>query len=115
MSKLPLELLLHIRDELEFLMAAVKDMSEEAFQKDEKSKRAFVRSLEIIGEASKKFPAKYKESHPEIPWRAMARMRDKLIHHYFGVDYPVVWDTVVSDIPELKVKINRLLDTEQRA
>ena len=49
MSKLPLELLLHIRDELEFLMAAVKDMSEEAFQKDEKSKRAFVRSLEIIG------------------------------------------------------------------
>ena len=45
----------------------------------------------------------------------MARMRDKLIHHYFGVDYPVVWDTVVSDIPELKVKINRLLDTEQRA
>lgn len=115
MSKQSLDLLLHIRDELNFLIGESQGMTEGQFQSDEKSKRAFVRSLEIIGEASKIFPADYREQHPEIPWKVMARMRDKLIHHYFGVDYPVVWDTVVSDIPALQEKILRLLKSEQDA
>ncbi|MEX2382729.1 MAG: DUF86 domain-containing protein [Opitutales bacterium] len=111
---MPLDLLYHIRDELNFLIAESQGMTEEQFQVDEKSKRAFVRSLEIIGEASKNFPTDYREAHPEIPWKVMARMRDKLIHHYFGVDYPVVWDTIVSDIPSLHVKIQKLLEAEQQ-
>lgn len=113
MSKLPLDLLYHIRDELRFLIFESNALTEEQFQKDEKAKRAFVRSLEIIGEASKNFPLFYRESHPEIPWKVMGRMRDRLIHHYFGVDYPVVWDTVVTDIPPLAEKIEKLIEVEQ--
>lgn len=113
MSKQPLDLLNHIRDELNFLINESQEITEDEFQGDEKSKRAFVRSLEIIGEAAKNFPADYREAHLEIPWKLMARMRDKLIHHYFGVDYPVVWDTIVSDIPPLHEKIQKLLNAEQ--
>jgi len=112
MSRQPLDLLRHIRDELNFLMDESQGMTEEQFEVDEKSKRAFVRSLEIIGEASKNFPADYRSKHPEIPWKVMARMRDKLIHRYFGVDYPVVWDTIVSDVPALQVKIQKLLEAD---
>ena len=113
MSKLPLDLLYHIRDEINFLLSESKDLREEDFQKDEKAKRAFVRSLEIIGEASKNFSKEFRESHPEIPWKMMARMRDRLIHHYFGVDYPVVWDTVISDVPQLSEEIEKLIKAEQ--
>ncbi len=53
-------------------------------------------------EASKLVSDTYKAEHPELEWRSMARMRDKLIHHYFGVDYPLVWNTVTSDLPSLR-------------
>ena len=69
---------------------------------DECRQRAYARSLEIIGEAAKQIPGGVKEAHPEIGWKAMSRMRDKLIHHYFGVDDALVWDTVVSDIPHMR-------------
>lgn len=57
---------------------------------DEKTKRDFVRSLEIIGEASKNIPIEFKEKYKDVEWKEMARMRDRLIHHYFGVDYSIV-------------------------
>jgi len=110
MPNSPRDLLRHICDELEFLNREQAELTEAQFQSDEKAKRAFVRSLEIIGEAAKNFPVDYREKHPELPWKQMIRMRDKLIHHYFGVDYPVVWDTVVSDIPALLKKVETLLD-----
>jgi len=110
MSNSPRDLLQHIRDELRFLVYEKAELTEEKFQSDEKAKRAFVRSLEIIGEAAKNFPAEYQNKHPELPWKQMTRMRDKLIHHYFGVDYPVVWDTIVSDIPPLLEKVETLLN-----
>jgi len=72
--------------------------------------RAFSRSLEIIGEATKKLPRKFKEDHPEIEWKGMAGMRDKLIHDYFGVDYELVWDIITTKIPELQDQINDLLN-----
>ena len=109
MSNSPRDLLQHIRDELQFLVREQAELTEAEFQRDEKAKRAFVRSLEIIGEAAKNFPADFRELHSELPWKQMIRMRDKLIHHYFGVDYPVVWDTVLSDIPPLLEKVDELL------
>jgi uncharacterized protein with HEPN domain len=77
---------------------------------DETLRRAFVRSLEIIGEAAKKVPDTFRSQHPNIEWRAMAGMRDRLIHDYFGVDYELVWDVVKNRIPELRGQISSILD-----
>jgi uncharacterized protein with HEPN domain len=106
------DLIRHILDETVFLVAEASSMSEEQFMVDEKTQRAFARSFEIIGEASKKVPDDFKSAHTEINWTAMARMRDKLIHHYFGVDYSLVWNTVQENIPELERQLKRLIETE---
>jgi|SaaInl4_200m_RNA_FD_contig_31_1585851_length_485_multi_7_in_0_out_0_1 uncharacterized protein with HEPN domain len=110
------DLLLHILEEIEFLVNESSSLSEEKFLADERAKRAFARSFEIIGEASKNIPDAFKEEHSEIEWKEMARMRDRLIHHYFGVDYYIVWDTVEANIPKLKKQIETLIEdfkTEQ--
>ena len=70
---------------------------------------ATIRALEIIGEAVKQVPAELRDKYPEIPWRAIAKMRDKLIHHYFGVNLGVVWKTVTEDIPPLKQVVEQIL------
>jgi uncharacterized protein with HEPN domain len=72
---------------------------------NETLRRAFVRSLEIIGEAAKKVPEGFRAQHPMVEWRAMAGMRDRLIHDYFGVDYELVWDVVQNRIPELRRQV----------
>jgi len=72
--------------------------------------RTFVRSLEIIGEAVKHLPAEFREKYPEIPWKDIAGIRDKLIHEYFGVDYLIVWKTIRERIPELKKFVERILE-----
>jgi len=68
------------------------------------------RMLTIIGEASKQVSSELKGRHPEIPWKEISGMRDKIIHHYFGVDYEAIWLTVKTDIPDLKEKIIRILN-----
>ena len=102
----------YIRDILEeclYLMRRAKNLKLEDFLQDEDFKRASIRSLEIIGEASKKIPKEVREKYSSIPWKEMAGMRDKLIHEYFGVNYFVVYETIKRDIPELKSKIENVL------
>ncbi len=70
-----------------------------------------VRALELIGEAAKQIPDNVRQSAPSVPWRAMARMRDVLIHRYFRMDLEVVWKTLFEDLPVLLPEIERLLDT----
>ncbi len=110
MSKDVRPFLKHIIDECEYLENASRGLRFEDFIKDETLKRAFVRSLEIIGEASRNIPEAFRKTYGHIPWRAMAGLRNILIHEYFGVDYRNVWKIVKDDVPKLKREISRVLE-----
>jgi uncharacterized protein with HEPN domain len=101
MSKEPIEYIKHIIDECSYLIAVSNNLSKDEFLDDETVKRAIVRSLEIIGEATKKIPADFKVKWSSVQWKNMAGMRDRLIHDYIGVNYSIVWDVVKNKIPEL--------------
>jgi uncharacterized protein with HEPN domain len=112
MSKEPKEYLRHIFDECQFVLSVSKDLSEENFLKDETLKRAVVRSLEIIGETTKKIPAEIKIRWNTIQWKSMAGMRDRLIHDYMGVNYAIVWDVIKNKIPDISEQISKHLNIE---
>ncbi len=110
--KQPLEYIKHIRDECKYLLDVHEGLNYETFIEDETLKRAFVRSLEIIGEASRNTPENFRQKHPDVEWKDMAGMRDVLIHGYFGIDYMIVWDVVSNHIPPLLKNIMRILEVE---
>ncbi len=103
----------HILEECNFLIEKSKNLNYEKFIKDPVIMKAFVRSLEIIGEAIKKIPCDFKKKYKSIPWKEIAGMRDKLIHEYFGVNYKIVWETVIKEIPKLKKNIEEILTKEK--
>jgi len=111
MSASLLDLLRHIEQECQFLIEDSDAIDEDHFMRDERRKRAYARSFEVIGEASKQIAPSVRARFDEIEWTAMARMRDRLIHHYFGVDYSLVWDAVMNDIPRLLTEIKNALET----
>jgi len=104
-----IDYLADILDAIEKVTRFIEGMNFEAFSQDDKTVFAVVRGLEIIGEAAKQIPSSVRDSHPEIPWREMAGMRDKLTHGYFGVNLTVVWKTATEDLPTLEPAIRRLL------
>ena len=112
MSKEPIEFLKHIADECTYLLSINKNLSKDDFIEDETLKRAVVRSLEIIGEATKKISADYKVKWNSIEWKNMAGMRDRLIHDYMGVNYYIVWDVLTNKIPDLHNQIQAVLASE---
>jgi uncharacterized protein with HEPN domain len=113
MSKEPVEYLKHIRDESLYLLSVTRTgITREEFLNDETLKRAVVRSLEIIGEATKKIPADFKIKWNNVKWKEMAGMRDRLIHDYMGVNYAIVWDVIINKIPELNTQVNNVIENE---
>ncbi|RME46958.1 MAG: DUF86 domain-containing protein [Caldilineae bacterium] len=86
----------------------IAGMSFEEFQADDKTASAVMRKLEIIGEAVKQVPAEIRAKHPQVPWKEMAGMRDKLIHFYFGVDYSLVWRTIKERVPQVKAEMEKI-------
>ncbi len=108
------EFLRHILDEIHFVMGETKGLTFDAFMKDEKLKRACTRSLEIIGEASKNLSTDLKKRHKDIQWKKLAGMRDKIIHFYFGVNWDIVWDVIEKRLSDLKDKVERALQEEDR-
>lgn len=93
----------------------VQGVSREQFGTDKKTLNAVLRSIEVIGEAAKNVPDDVRQRYPQVPWREMAGMRDKLIHNYFGVDIETVWVVVTERIPALQPVIAQALaDEEQR-
>ena len=113
MSKEPKEYLRHIHDECLYIISVSENLLFEDFMEDETLKRAVVRSLEIIGEATKKIPADFKVKWNTIQWKNMAGMRDRLIHDYQGVNYSIVWDVAKNKIPELSLQIQKVIQTEE--
>jgi uncharacterized protein with HEPN domain len=107
------EYLQHILDEVAYLAAGAQGLDKMSFLRDPTLKRAFVRSLEIIGEAAKQVPDSVRQRAPQVDWRAIGGMRDRLIHSYFGVDYDIVWDVVTNKAPTLEREVRRLLDEPQ--
>jgi len=110
MSFEPRDYLRHILAEADYLIKESAGVTAQRFMADETLRRAFVRSLDIIGEAAKKAPDSFRAQYPSIEWRAVSGMRDRLIHDYFGVDYQLVWDVVLNRIPALPDQVASILD-----
>ena len=100
----------HIIDSIEKIENFTYDRTRDDFLDDVQLQDATIRRIEIIGEASKNISDSLKEQHKEVPWSEMARTRDKLIHGYFGVDLGLTWDIIEHDLPELKTKMQQILE-----
>ena len=83
------------------------------FDEDELVQTWVERHLEKIGESVRAIPQDFKDQHPEIPWAQINRMRNILIHIYFGVDYDIVWSVVEDDLPVLKAAVEAILHKEE--
>jgi uncharacterized protein with HEPN domain len=109
MSASNLELVRHILVETTFILQHTEQKSKEEFINDEVLCRAVVRSLEIIGEATKKLDDEFKSIHNHIEWKKIAGTRDKLIHDYFGIDYDIVWNIIETKIHDLDYFLKELV------
>ena len=89
----------------------IDGMEFEDFINDKKTIYSVVRAIEIIGEAAKNVPEQIRTKYPDVPWKQMAGMRDKLIHEYFGVDLEILWETAKDDVPQLKTPISEVMES----
>ena len=113
MKKEALVFIKHILESIEDIENYSKSVSKNQFFKDKKLQDAIVKRIEIIGEAVKNLPIEFTNKYPFVPWSEIARTRDKMVHHYFGVDLDIVWDIVKKDLPGLKKDIKDILDKEK--
>jgi uncharacterized protein with HEPN domain len=99
----------HILDAINRIEEYVSGLNHEEFMRSNLVQDGVIRQIEIIGEATKNLSPTLKERYPNIPWKDIAGMRDKLIHQYFGVDISAVWETVTQDLPDFKIQIDGIL------
>jgi len=109
MPRFEIDFLYDIKQECRFIIETFKTVSYAQFIEDEVLTRAVARSLEVIGEAVKNIGKKTKNKHPLIFWKEIAGLRDKLIHHYFGIDYELVWEVIQNEIPDLYKNIKIII------
>ena len=99
----------HILDAISAIERFSQGLSKEEFFENQEKQFAVLRALEVIGEATKNLSSELKNKYAEMSWRKIAGMRDKLIHAYFIVDLPLVWDTITIDLPRLTALIEKML------
>lgn len=109
----PVVFLNHIDDAIKLIAEFTKGYTKATFFHDKLVQSAVVRQIEIIGEAAKNLPDSFQKKYHGIPWKDMAGMRDKLIHHYFGVDLNYIWNVVNDDLHLLKDQIQKILDEHE--
>lgn len=101
------ELIGDIQEAIRRVETYTKAMSYEQFLRDVKVQDAVVRNLEIIGEAVKNLSPDFKKKRKDLDWKSIAGFRDRVIHHYFGVNWDIVWDVVKHKVPELKAQLSQ--------
>jgi uncharacterized protein with HEPN domain len=83
-------------------------MDQEQFRRDEKTVDAVVRNLEILGEAARQLPEDFIARHPDVPWRQIAGLRNRIVHEYFGLDLDLIWQVTRYDLVQLKTWLDGL-------
>lgn len=104
------EFLRHILDECRFILRVTAGKSSQDTFSDETLCRAIVRSLEIIGEATKRLDDEFRLKYPRVEWKKMAATRDVMIHDYFGIDYDVVWSIIKDKLPDLEHHLQEIIE-----
>lgn len=104
----------HILDAMDSIIRYSSGKTEAEFLADDMRHKAVIRDLEVIGEAAKRLPLDWQEKFPDVPWRKMARMRDKLIHHYMGIEMETVWATATELVPPLVGRIRGIVENIEK-
>src|SRR5438128_631208 len=106
---------LYLRDMVEAadnIAFRIAGRSRERFLGDRTVRAAVLHELTVIGEAAARLPAEFRAHHPEVPWSKIIAFRNLLVHEYFGLDWPIVWDTATALVPELREQVARVLSSE---
>lgn len=112
MSKRGIKLYLEdIQDSIRKIEKYTRGSNFEKFSRNEQMIDAVVRNLSIIGEAVRNIPKEIKTKNPEVAWKEIKGMRNKVIHEYFGIDEEILWKTIQDDLPIFKKQIAKLLKT----
>jgi len=114
MKKESLIFIKYIMENINEIELFVKGVTKESFLENKEKQYAIIRAIEIIGESVKSLPNSFRKEHSEIPWVKIAGMRDKLMHHYFGVNLNTVWKVIKEDLPVLKKKIESILKNNEK-
>lgn len=101
-----------IKEAIELIFSYTKGLTYKKFLLDRKTQDAVVRNFEVIGEAAKNISKSFKAEYPEVPWKKISGLRDKLIHFYFGIDYKIVWNITRKELPELARQVDSILNKE---
>ncbi|MEK6906177.1 MAG: DUF86 domain-containing protein [Nanoarchaeota archaeon] len=113
MTKEPIVFIEHILKNIESIESSLKHIQMEVFLKNTDLSDAIIRRLEIISEATKNIPLSFRKKYSYVEWQKIAGLRDKLIHHYFGVDLESIWKVVKDDLPKLKENIKKIIKQEK--